>query len=73
MYSDEIVVSLGQDKPIEIMYSKSNVEMLLNHLLSKQKLPHQWAISGTIDVDVILNECKMFGFNLIPEGKNINE
>ena len=58
------------DKPgiPEMQYSKSNVEALINHLLSKQK---HFTGGSYISVNDISEECRVLGFNINPEGKSL--
>ena len=58
------------DKPgiPELQYSKSNVEALINHLLSKQK---HFTGGSYISVNDISEECRVLGFNINPEGKSL--
>ena len=60
------------DKPemSELHYSRSNIETLINHLLSKQK---HFTGGSYLSVDDVVEECKFFGLIVNSEGKNINE
>ena len=60
------------DKPemSELHYSKSKVEAFINHLLSKQK---HFTGGSYLSVSDVVEECKKFGFNVMSEGKSIDE
>lgn len=65
----EIMTGMNSLYPVEPTYSKTNVESLINHLLSRQK---HFTGGSYISVNDIVEECKLFGLNINPEGKSIH-
>ena len=53
----------------EIHYSRSNVEALINHLLSKQK---HFTGGSYLSVGDVVEECRSLGLIVNSEGKSIS-